>query len=568
MPIEPTNTVAMRLMSDLMRDYGLNAIEASGIVGTLGQESGRFQTLEEAEPQNTSQYYRPNEATGGFGYGQWTGARRQNFDNYIQQTGLDPFGYDANYGFLKSELSGPYANEIARIRGVTDPAEVARLFTGSSVQGNPLYGTGFERPGPNPHLDVRGGYANEFNKLYQNQGGYYGDNYYGDPQQPTGYQQSGQAPSFTNPDTYGPTSSRDVRTWDPQTGLPYTRSSYAPTQFNGDPAAGYNNPAFGSAGYNPGGLQPSFTGPYNYGYSDASPAAGAPTQFSGDPSAGYNNPAFGSGGGAAAYPAYSNTQFSGDPAAGWNNPAFSFGGGQAFTGGPEYYRNAQYMKAGGSGFGGDPRGTWVDQGNGGGYWTGQSTPSAVDFSGVNTYSNGTAYTPAASSYTNNEFGYGGSEYLPQFSNTPAAYNTLNFTVGGPTSTSDSRTWDPQTGLPYGGSIGASAPSAGSLNGFSTPGVTMDYAAGVSPTPGYTIQPGTAAATLGGGLTQQDADTQFAEYQALQANLQNYANTYQAGLNALPSSPQNYYSQIVQPYERNFGGQIAGYNPFTTQYQAY
>jgi len=115
---------------------------------------------------------------------------------------------------------------------------------------------------------------------------------------------------------------------------------------------------------------------------------------------------------------------------------------------------------------------------------------------------------------------------------------------------------------------APVPSFGDFGMGSMTGMNQDYAAGVSPTPGYSIQPGTAAATYGGGLTQQDADTQFAEYQALQARLANEAAFYSAQQAALPSSPQNYFSQIVQPYDRNFGGQIAGYNPFSTQYQAY
>jgi hypothetical protein len=149
--------------------------------------------------------------------------------------------------------------------------------------------------------------------------------------------------------------------------------------------------------------------------------------------------------------------------------------------------------------------------------------------------------------------------------TPAQYNTLNFTVGGPTSTSDPRTWDPQTGMPYGGygaAPPAAAPSASTINGY------QDYAAGVTPTAGYSIQPGTAAATYGDGMTAQDAAAQAQTYNDLQSRLANEASFYSAQQAALPSSPQNYYSQIVQPYEQNFSGQIQGYNPFSTQYQSY
>lgn len=113
-----------------------------------------------------------------------------------------------------------------------------------------------------------------------------------------------------------------------------------------------------------------------------------------------------------------------------------------------------------------------------------------------------------------------------------------------------------------------APDAPDLQPGGKYAANLEYAAGVSPTPGYTIQPGTAAATLGGGMTAQDAAAQAQTYNDLQSRLASEAAFYERQQAALPSSPQNYYSQIVQPYERNFGGQIAGYNPFTTQYQAY
>lgn len=82
-----------------------------------------------------------------------------------------------------------------------------------------------------------------------------------------------------------------------------------------------------------------------------------------------------------------------------------------------------------------------------------------------------------------------------------------------------------------------------------------------------IVPGTGAA-LAGGMTAEDAAAQAYVYDALQARLASEAAWYTAQQTALPSSPQNYASRIVAPYDRNFGGQIQGYNPFSTQYQAY
>lgn len=151
------------------------------------------------------------------------------------------------------------------------------------------------------------------------------------------------------------------------------------------------------------------------------------------------------------------------------------------------------------------------------------------------------------------------------------------------------TYDPQTGMPYGYSpgggmnfgvtdlgFGGGAPSTGLYNGVTPPAAgfgdfgipSQDYGAGATPTAGYSIEPGTAAATYGGGMTAQDAAAQAQTYNDQQARLASEAAFYAAQAAALPSSPQNYYNQIVQPYERNFGGQIQGYNPYSTQYQAY
>ena len=42
---------------------------------------------------------------GGYGFAQWTGPRREMFEEWSKSNKLDPSSYDANYGFLKFELS-------------------------------------------------------------------------------------------------------------------------------------------------------------------------------------------------------------------------------------------------------------------------------------------------------------------------------------------------------------------------------------------------------------------------------------------------------------------------------
>lgn len=121
--------------------------------------------------------------------------------------------------------------------------------------------------------------------------------------------------------------------------------------------------------------------------------------------------------------------------------------------------------------------------------------------------------------------------------TPYQTAELGFTVGGPSGGGGGGYYNGETWVDF------AAPAASSLNGFASPPAQAAQNAYVN---SGGIVPGTAAAVYGGGLTAQDANTQFANYQALQGTLQNYANTYQGTLNALPSSAQNYQSQIVGP----------------------
>jgi hypothetical protein len=207
----------------------------------------------------------------------------------------------------------------------------------------------------------------------------------------------------------------------------------------------------------------------------------------------------------------------------------------------------------------------------GGSNTGYGYNYSPNFGNVSTYSDGTAFGAGGyGGYGNNEYGYGGggndNSYLNQFNQTPAAYNTLNFTVGGPSSPDGGGGYyNGETWVPYG------APSAASLNGFSSGNGSGVYGGGSGGNEyGYGGQSYSGATgsdwamNYGGGMSASDAAAQFADYQALQNNLQNYANIYEGALNALPSSAQNYQSQIVGPtfaadyYTRNNAPSYSGW----------
>ncbi|MBV9287113.1 MAG: hypothetical protein JO288_04695 [Hyphomicrobiales bacterium] len=96
------------LVHDLMRDLGLTAVQAAGIVGNIGHECAGFTLLQEQRPIRGGR--------GGWGWCQWTGPRRADFEKWAADHGLDFSSDKANYGFLLEELKGTQANSIRRLR--------------------------------------------------------------------------------------------------------------------------------------------------------------------------------------------------------------------------------------------------------------------------------------------------------------------------------------------------------------------------------------------------------------------------------------------------------------------
>lgn len=113
--------IASRLMAGLMTDYGLTRDQAAGFVGNLAHESAGFKTLQEMKPLIPG-------SRGGYGYAQWTGPRRRQFEAWTQQQGLDPASFDANYGFLRYEFDNtPEGRVIDRLRTAKTADEAARI---------------------------------------------------------------------------------------------------------------------------------------------------------------------------------------------------------------------------------------------------------------------------------------------------------------------------------------------------------------------------------------------------------------------------------------------------------
>lgn len=97
------------IMNLLMADFGLDVESAAAILGNLGHESGGFQFLQEKQPMIAG-------SAGGYGWAQWTGPRRREYEAYCQRNGFDPASDTANYKFLFVELSGSERAAIPAVK--------------------------------------------------------------------------------------------------------------------------------------------------------------------------------------------------------------------------------------------------------------------------------------------------------------------------------------------------------------------------------------------------------------------------------------------------------------------
>lgn len=137
---EPTSK---RLVEDLKKDFDLTTMQASAIVGNLATETDNFNTLQEYKPLVEG-------SRGGYGFAQWTGPRRKRYEAWAKENNLDPSTYEANYGYLKYELSNTDPeignmgkNTIKRLKKATNLNEATSIVM-----------KGYLKPGV-PHLDKR-----------------------------------------------------------------------------------------------------------------------------------------------------------------------------------------------------------------------------------------------------------------------------------------------------------------------------------------------------------------------------------------------------------------------------
>lgn len=144
------DNIGLKLKSDLESQLNIPSHVASGIVGNLEFESGGFKQLQEKNPIVKG-------SRGGYGFAQWTGPRRVQFEQWSKDNGLDPASYEANKGFLIHELQNtPEKKVLASLSNTKTADEAAQVFSNE-----------FLRPGI-PHIEKRVKLAQKYEQNQEN----------------------------------------------------------------------------------------------------------------------------------------------------------------------------------------------------------------------------------------------------------------------------------------------------------------------------------------------------------------------------------------------------------------
>ena len=96
-------------MRRLMREFPLTRDDAAAIMGNAGHESGGLRTLQEVKPTVAG-------SRGGYGWFQWTGPRRRQFEAWCAERKVKPSSDAANLGFLIHELKTSESAAVDAVR--------------------------------------------------------------------------------------------------------------------------------------------------------------------------------------------------------------------------------------------------------------------------------------------------------------------------------------------------------------------------------------------------------------------------------------------------------------------
>lgn len=105
----------------LQKDLSITEIQACGIFGNLGAETGGFTALQEIKPTVAG-------SRGGYGWMQWTGPRRKKYEAWCKTNGLSPASDESNYKYLVHETMTDEVHSLVQLRKTTTLESATETF--------------------------------------------------------------------------------------------------------------------------------------------------------------------------------------------------------------------------------------------------------------------------------------------------------------------------------------------------------------------------------------------------------------------------------------------------------
>ena len=105
----------------LMKDFQITEVQACGIWGNLGTETGGFTALQEKNPVVKG-------SRGGYGWMQWTGPRRKKYESWTKSKGLNASDDETNYLYLVHETLTDEWKSLAQLRKTTTLEAATETF--------------------------------------------------------------------------------------------------------------------------------------------------------------------------------------------------------------------------------------------------------------------------------------------------------------------------------------------------------------------------------------------------------------------------------------------------------
>lgn len=121
----------LTMARNLMRDLGLTAAQAAGIVGNMDAESGVENARIQGSPPGTKGVLKVDGKTG-YGLVQWTSiGRQQALADFARSKGADlskPLSMDIEYQFFLKEFKGAYGHVLKQIKDAPDTKTASTIF--------------------------------------------------------------------------------------------------------------------------------------------------------------------------------------------------------------------------------------------------------------------------------------------------------------------------------------------------------------------------------------------------------------------------------------------------------